>query len=79
MDNGTNLSKEQIKKLIDEFRGHAGDEKTDVEDFAKKHLTQEQTLAFKKLLNNPHLIKTILASDKAKEILRQLKGDEDES
>ena len=79
MDNETNLSKEQIKRLIDEFRGRASGENTNVDDFAKKHLTEEQTLAFKKLLNNPHLIKTILASDKAKEILRQLKGDEDES
>ena len=79
MDNESNLSKEQVKKLIDEFHNCTANGKTDVKDFAKKHLTDEQTIAFKKLLNNPQLIKTILASDKAKEILRKLKGDEDES
>lgn len=79
MDNETKLSKEQVKKLIDEFKNSTANGKTNVDEFAKKHLTEEQTVAFKNLLNNPQLIKSILASDKAKEILKKLKGDDNES
>lgn len=79
MENDTKLSKEQIKKLIDDFKSSTKNGKTDVDEFAKKHLTEEQTDAFKKLLNNPQLIRSILASDKAKEILKKLKGEENES
>ncbi len=79
MDKDTNLSNEQIKKLIEEFKSADPSSKTDPNDFAKKHLSPDQMEAFKKLLNNPALIKSILASDKAKAILKQLKGDKDES
>lgn len=76
MDNGAKLTPEQIKSLIEDFKKSTVDEQSDVESFSKKHLTESQAAAFRKLLNNPQLIKSILASDKAKEILKKLKGDE---
>ncbi|MGN0468933.1 MAG: hypothetical protein ACI4GY_09440 [Acutalibacteraceae bacterium] len=78
MDNETKLTDEQIKKLISDFKNTTADGQTDVDEFTKSHLTQSQAAAFKKLLSNPQLIKTILASDKAKQILKQLKDSEEE-
>ncbi|MGN1418204.1 MAG: hypothetical protein ACI4W6_02635 [Acutalibacteraceae bacterium] len=78
MDNETKLTDEQIKKLISDFKKTTADGQTDVDAFTKSHLTKSQAAAFKKLLSNPQLIKTILASDKAKQILQQLKDSEEE-
>lgn len=74
MDNEIKLTDEQIKELISDFKKTTVDKTTDVESFAKQHLSPAQTEAFKKLMSNPAMIKSVLASDKAKKLLEILKN-----
>lgn len=78
MDNEIKLTDEQIKQLISDFKKTTADKTTDVDVFAKQHLNDQQAQAFKKLMSNPSLIKSVLASDKAKKLLEILKNKSQE-
>lgn len=74
MDNETNLSKEQIKNLVSDFK----DGKSAPEDLMKKHLSDGQRQQIISALKNPDMLKQILSSQKAKDIMKALKGDNNE-
>ena len=71
MDNETKLSKDQIKNLVSDFR----DGKSNTDDFMKKHLSEEQRQKIISTLKNPEMLKQILSSDKAKNIMKTLQGE----
>lgn len=75
MDNDIKLSKEQLKNLIDEFKAADKSDSVSTDDFLKKHLSDSQAKAIKNVLSNPELLKNILNSQKAKDIMEKLKGE----
>lgn len=80
MDNETKLTSEQINSLLDELKDGKTDAAVNIEEFAKNHLNEKQMKSLKMLLNNPQLIKSILASDKAKQFLKSfMKNKEGEN
>lgn len=75
MDNETKLSKEQLEKLISDFKKSGSDDKVNVDEFAKKHLNERQAEALKRAMANPALLKSVLSSPQAKKIIEKLKGE----
>lgn len=75
MDNDIKLSKEQLKNLIDEFKAADKSDSVSTDAFLKKHLSDSQAKAIKNVLSNPELLKNILNSQKAKDIMEKLKGE----
>lgn len=75
MDNDTKLSEEQIKNLVSDFKK---EKKGSAEDFMKKHLTEKQRESIISALKNPEMLRQILSSQKAKDIMRVLKEEKDE-
>ena len=75
MDNDTNLSKEQIKNLVSDFKKG---ENASPEEIMKKHLSENQRESIISALKDPEMLKQILSSQKAKDIMKALKGDNNE-
>lgn len=75
MDNDSKLSEEQIKRLISDFKNAKSNDTVNAEEFARTYLSPKQVDSLKKVMNNPELMKKILSSEKTKDILRKLKGD----
>lgn len=69
MDNETKLSAQQINSMLEELKNGGSDASVNIEEFAKNHLNEKQMKSLKTILNNPQLIRSILASDKAKQFL----------
>ncbi|MCQ2463758.1 MAG: hypothetical protein MJ177_10245 [Clostridia bacterium] len=74
MDNNPKISKEQLEALLKKVSS-SGEPKTDINEFAEKNLTPEQNRALSKALQNPELIKTLLASPQAKAFMKKILGD----
>lgn len=70
MDNETKLTPEQINTMIEELKNGNANANVNIEEFAKNHLNEKQMKSLKLLLSNPQLIRSILASDKAKQFLK---------
>lgn len=77
MDNDTKLSKEQIKNLVSEFKNSEKDGKVSTDAFLKKHLNENQRENIISALKNPEMLKEILSSQKAKDIMKALKGEKE--
>lgn len=75
MDNDTKLSKEQINNLVSDFKSTKNGEKVNPDEFLKKHLNEKQRENILSVLKNPEMLKQILSSEKAKDIMKALKGD----
>lgn len=72
MDNDTKLSKEQIKNLISDFKNG---ENASADEFMKKHLSEKQRENIVSALKNPEMLRQILSSQKAKDIMKALGGE----
>lgn len=75
MDNNTKLSKEQLMKLISDFKNSSSEDKVDPDKFIKERLSKEQAEKVKSVLQDPAKLKEILSSKKAADLLEMLKGD----
>lgn len=75
MDNNTKLSKEQLMKLISDFKNSSSEDKVDPDKFIKDRLSKEQAEKVKSVLQDPAKLKEILSSKKAADLLEMLKGD----
>ena len=75
MDNNTKLSKEQLMKLISDFKNSSSEDKVDPDKFIKERLSKEQAEKVKSVLQDPAKLKEILFSKKAADLLEMLKGD----
>ena len=65
MDNDT----KQLESVISEL---SGANKTDINNFIEKNLTDQQTKALNKALENPELIKSLLASPQAQSLVKKI-------
>ena len=72
MDNDTKLSKEQIKNLVSDFNSG---ENVSADEFLKKHLNEKQRESIISALKNPEMLRQILSSQKAKDIMKTLEGE----
>ena len=72
MDNDTKLSKEQIKNLVSDFKSG---ENVSADEFLKKHLNEKQRESIISVLKNPEMLRQILSSQKAKDIMKTLEGE----
>lgn len=77
MDNETKLTPEQINTMIEELKNGNPDANVNIEEFAKNHLSEKQMKSLKMLLSNPQLIRSILASDKARQFLKNFTKNTD--
>lgn len=75
MDKGAKINKEQLESLLKKISS-SQEPKTDINEFAEKNLTPEQNRALGKALQNPELIKTLLASPQAKAFMKKILGEE---
>lgn len=75
MDNNTKLSKEQLMKLISDFKNSSSEDKVDPDKFIKERLSKQQAEKVKSVLQDPAKLKEILSSKKAADLLEMLKGD----
>ena len=75
MDNNTKLSKEQLMKLISDFKNSSSEDKVYPDKFIKDRLSKEQAEKVKSVLQDPAKLKEILSSKKAADLLEMLKGD----
>ena len=75
MDNNTKLSKEQLMKLISDFKNSSSEDKVDPDKFIKDRLSKQQAEKVKSVLQDPAKLKEILSSKKAADLLEMLKGD----
>ena len=71
MDNETKLSSEQISWLLSSLKKGKKDEQVNVDEFVNEHLTNEQAAAFRNVLKNPDMIKSILSSPQAKKLMEK--------
>ena len=72
MDNNTKLSKEQLMKLISDFKNSSSEDKVDPDKFIKERLSKEQAEKVKSVLQDPAKLKEILSSKKAADLLEML-------
>ncbi len=73
MDKQTKLSEEQINSIKNEMKNVDISEKTDTEEFIKKHLNEEQAQKVRGILNDPEKLKSVLSSPMAQRFLASLK------
>ena len=78
MDNGTNLSKEQINGILDKARELSAEGKTPDSTFLKEHLTSSQSEKLKSVLNDPEKLREVMNSPIAKQILSMLRNKDKE-
>lgn len=74
MDKQTKLSEEQINSIKNEMKNVDINEKTDTEEFIKKHLNEEQANKVRGILNDPEKLKSVLSSPMAQRFLASLKS-----
>ena len=78
MDNGTNLSKEQINSMLDKARELSAEGKTPDSTFLSEHLTASQSEKLKSVLNDPEKLREVMNSPIAKRIMAMLQGKDKE-
>ena len=74
MDKQTKLSEEQINSIKNEMKNVDINEKTDTEEFIKKHLNEEQANKVRGILNDPEKLQSVLSSPMAQRFLASLKS-----
>ncbi|MBQ8027818.1 MAG: hypothetical protein IJ262_00255 [Clostridia bacterium] len=79
MDNNINLDPKQIKSLIEKLKSSEGSSQEGLEKIAGEYLSPSQLERLKNIMNDPQLIKSILSSPQGMKILKQLKGESNES
>mgnify|MGYP003289586369 CR=1 FL=1 len=73
MDNGTKLSPEQIKSLMDDA------ETGNKEEVLKKYLSDSDAQKVRSILSDPDRLKAVLSSPFAKKLMEKLKKEKDGS
>ncbi len=76
MQNSTNFSKDQLEKMISDYKNGNLDGKIDANDFVGTHLTQKQANAINKAMENPDLLNALLATPQAKKFIDKLSNKE---
>lgn len=70
------MNDDRINELMKNIRNNPTPTKEQVNDFIGKNLTQSQADAIQNILKNPQLIKSLLSSPQAKQLLEKFgKGD----
>lgn len=78
MDNGTNLSKEQINSIMNKARELSYEGKSLDSTLLSEHLTASQSEKLKSVLSDPEKLREVMNSPIAKRIMAMLQGREKE-
>lgn len=76
MKAGISMNDDRINELMKNIRNNPSPSQEQINDFIGKNLTASQAEAIQNVLKNPQLIKNLLSSPQAKQLLEKLgKGD----
>lgn len=78
MDNGTNLSKEQINSIMNRAMELSSEGKPLDSTLLDEHLSPSQSEKFRSVLNDPEKLREVMNSPIAKRIMAMLQGKEKE-
>ena len=73
MENGKNVSSEQINSLLNRFGVSSGNDPADIEKAVKDSLSTEQQNKISAILSDPERLKKILSSPQAKMFINMIK------
>lgn len=66
---------DNLDDIINKIRSNSKEENKKLAEEMKKNLSDEQTQSLNKLISNKDLMKKLLSSDEAKNIMKKLGGD----
>ena len=72
MDNGTNLSQQQINSILNKAKELSSQGKAPDSDFLKDQLSSVQSEKLADILNNPEKLREILSSPAARKLMSML-------
>ena len=73
MENGKNVSSEQINSLLNRFGVSSGSDPADIEKAVKDSLSTEQQNKISAILSDPERLKKILSSPQTKMFINMIK------
>ena len=78
MDNGTNISKEQINSILNKAKELSSEGKTPDSAFLNEQLGSEQTEKLQRILSNPDKLREVMNSPMAKRLMAMLQSKDKE-
>lgn len=72
------MNDDRINELIKSIKNDPSPSKQSVDDFISKNLTDSQASAVQNVLKNPQLIRDLLSSPQAKQLIEKLGGKKEE-
>lgn len=78
MDNGTNLSKEQINSILDKAKELSSEGKVPDSSFLSEQLSPSQSEKLKTILSDPEKLREVMNSPMAKRIMAMLQNKDKE-